>query len=79
MLRTGVGPVVEGLSIALAVIGCGYLFLAITRGGGGEYAFDVVRAFLLTTLMLGVSAVSACWIPAVRASKTSPRELFAEP
>jgi predicted permease len=79
MLRTGVGPVVEGLSIALAVIGCGYLFLAITRGGGGEYAVDVVRAFLLTALMLGVSAVSACWIPAVRASKTSPRELFAEP
>lgn len=79
ILAIGLWPVVEGLLISLAVIVSSFIFLSVTRGGGSEYVNDAVASLVITAVMLVAASLLACWVPAARATRVSPRQLLTTP
>lgn len=69
-VREGLGLVTIGL--ALGLVGGGLFALALSKLTEGFFnAFDPV-AYAAVTLLFGVIAVFACWLPARRATKVNP-------
>lgn len=69
-VREGLGLVTVGL--ALGLVSGGFFASALSKVLSGFFnAFDPV-AFTAVTLLFGVIAVLACWLPARRATKVNP-------
>jgi predicted permease len=69
-VREGLGLVAVGL--VLGLVGGGLFALALSKLTHGFFsAFDPV-AFAAVTLLFGVIAVFACWLPSRRATKVDP-------